>query len=72
MVKVVKVDPEWFPIEKPDLKVGETIDITNPQTLLDQGKVKLAKEEEEYKCDVCGFVAKSKIGLIGHAKKHNV
>lgn len=28
-------------------------------------------KEAPLKCSVCGFEAKSKIGLIGHMKKHN-
>lgn len=37
---VKKVDSEWTPKEKPDIKVGETIEITDPKALILSGKVK--------------------------------
>ena len=36
---VKKKNPEWFPSEKKDLKVGETIEITDPRTLILSGDV---------------------------------
>jgi hypothetical protein len=37
---VEKVDPTWFPAERPRLQVGEVIDITVPDQLIKEGKVK--------------------------------
>lgn len=36
---VKKKNPEWYPKEKTDLKVGETIEITDPQALILAGDV---------------------------------
>lgn len=36
---VKKVNPEWKPSENPDLKVGETIDMTDPKQLILNGDV---------------------------------
>lgn len=45
---VKKVSSEWKPSEKPDLKVGETIEITDPKDLILQGKaVAVTKEGAE-------------------------
>lgn len=30
----------------------------------------LDAEKEGFKCEVCGFVAKSRLGLISHSRKH--
>ena len=32
-----KISPEWFPAENPELAVGETIEITDPEWLLKSG-----------------------------------
>ena len=44
-MKVKKIDPSWMPNEKPELKVGETIEITNPRRLILDGKVVAINEE---------------------------
>lgn len=44
MALVRKINPEWFPREKPDLGLGETIDITDPDRLILEGHVELATE----------------------------
>lgn len=36
---VKKKNPEWFPSEAPRLKVGETIEITDPKQLIVNGDV---------------------------------
>lgn len=36
---VKKINPEWTPSENKDLKVGETIDVSNPETLIKSGTV---------------------------------
>lgn len=36
---VKKINPEWAPSENRGLKVGETIEITNPQALILSGQV---------------------------------
>ena len=46
MALVRKLDPDWSPLEKRDLAVGETIEIQHPETLIAQGKVELADEEK--------------------------
>jgi len=38
---VVKKDPSWFPAENPNLKVGETIEVTDPEYLIKKGIVTL-------------------------------
>jgi len=35
---IKKIDPEWYPSEKKDLKVGETIDFDNPKDLIINGQ----------------------------------
>ena len=42
---VKKVDSEWRPDKQPDIKVGETIDITNPKMLILEGKVVAVTKE---------------------------
>ena len=44
-MKVKKIDPSWAPEEKPELKVGETIEITNPKRLILDGKAVAIDEE---------------------------
>lgn len=36
---VKKLNPDWKPSENPDLAVGETIDITDPKSLIIEGSV---------------------------------
>ncbi len=36
---VKKVNPEWFPSENKELKVGESVDITDPKQLIVNGDV---------------------------------
>lgn len=36
---VKKIDSSWVPSENPELKVGETIDMTNPEELIRAGSV---------------------------------
>lgn len=47
MPKVVKVDPEWSPSKKPDLKVGESIEIGYANRLIVEGKVEIYKEPKK-------------------------
>jgi hypothetical protein len=35
---IKKIDPNWIPSEKKDLKVGETIDFDNPRDLIINGQ----------------------------------
>jgi hypothetical protein len=42
---VKKIDKDWRPDKQPDIKVGETIDITDPKTLILEGKVVAVTEE---------------------------
>lgn len=37
---VVKVKPDWFPVENPNLKVGDAIEMTDPSMLIKMGVVK--------------------------------
>lgn len=48
-MKVVKLKPEWKPVEYPGIEVGDAVDITNPQTLIDQGMVEEFKVVEKKK-----------------------
>lgn len=41
MSVVKKVDPEWFPSEAPELKVGEEVEVGDAEQLLNEGKVEL-------------------------------
>lgn len=36
---VKKVNPDWYPSEKPNLLVGETVEISDPKTLILNGTV---------------------------------
>ena len=47
MVLVKKIDPSWMPSENKDLKVGETINIDNPEKLIEEGKVKITSAEKK-------------------------
>lgn len=38
-MKVKKINPEWFPLENRELKVGETVEITDPKVLILTGQV---------------------------------
>lgn len=38
-MKVKKVNPEWQPSENPGLKVGDTLEITDPKSLILNGDV---------------------------------
>jgi hypothetical protein len=35
---IKKIDPNWYPSEKKDLKVGETIEFDNPRELIINGQ----------------------------------
>jgi len=44
---VKKVNPDWMPSENPGIKVGETIEITNPRQLVLDGTVVAVGEHGE-------------------------
>ena len=47
---VKKIDPEWFPMEAPELGVGETVELhTDPARLIMEGKVEIVKEAPQKK-----------------------
>lgn len=60
---VKKINPEWFPSESPFLQVGETIEITDPKSLILAGKVKAvgAMGEELSAFDLYGQVIESEM-----------
>lgn len=86
MALVKKVDPEWFPSEAPELKVGEEVEIGDAEQLLNEGKVELADgpkdsvasdtsvgeatELKDNQCAQCKFIAKSSGGLLAHKRSH--
>lgn len=51
-MKVKKLKEEWQPAENPGLQVGETIEVTNPQTLIEGG---LAIGVDEFGNEVTAF-----------------
>jgi hypothetical protein len=81
MTLVKKVDPYWFPNNDRTVKVGDIIDVTYPDELIEEGKVALTTDlspVEEYrsidtknKCTTCGFVSASSFGLQAHQRKHD-
>ena len=60
---VKKIDSEWFPSENKFLAVGETIEITDPKSLILAGKVKAigAMGEELSAFDLYGQVIESEM-----------
>lgn len=65
---------DYHPAEK--WQVGDIVDISNPERLIEEGKVKLAdiipeEVSTDLKCETCGFEAKSLSGLISHKKTHD-
>ena len=52
-----------FKVIKHNAKEGMVIKVKD---ILGLGK----KKEEEFICKECGFVAKNKLGLIAHSRKH--
>jgi hypothetical protein len=42
---VRKINPEWKPIENPNLKVGETIEKTNPRQLILEGNAEAVDKD---------------------------
>lgn len=62
------LEPVLNPVPEP------TIEPVIEEPILEQSKpteIPQTKPKEEHKCDVCGFVAKNKIGLISHKRfKH--
>ena len=38
-MQVKKINPDWFPSENRELKVGEIVEITNPEELIRKGMV---------------------------------
>ena len=79
MALVKKVDANWYPNNDLNFKVDDVIDITYPDQLVEEGKVKLVDEPKEVApepdksvltCSECNFVAKSEFGLKSHSRKH--
>lgn len=81
MPLVKKIHPDWFPKEKPDMKVGDTLEVSNVQALIDQGLAELTTEEKKeepkeevkpmgFKCEQCDFTTERKAALMSHARKH--
>lgn len=57
---VKKINPEWQPSEKPGIKVGETIEMTNPRQLILTGMVRAVNEDgtEISTFDLYGVITK--------------
>lgn len=57
---VKKINSEWFPSENKGLKVGETVDITNPKELILHGDVVAVDESgvEISSYDLYGIISK--------------
>lgn len=70
---VKKINPEWKPSEKPDLKVGETIEISDPKTLILSGVVKAVDAEgmEVSSYDLYGVITKDEREEFEEWKKIN-
>lgn len=46
---VKKIDPDWFPAERPFMEVGDVIEMDNVETLLRLGQVEIADRKPEAK-----------------------
>lgn len=58
--------PDWSAIPQdkwPDWKKQEAIELSK-QTIA-------TLETKKFKCEVCGKICKSRIGLVSHSKSHN-
>jgi predicted transcriptional regulator len=68
---VKKINSEWFPSEKPDLKVGETIEITDAKALIVSGDVVgIGKHGEELSAyDLYGIMVKNEVEEFEEYKK---
>lgn len=60
---VKKIDPEWAPSENKNLKVGETIEITDAKSLILAGKVKAigSRGEEVSAFDLYGEIIENEM-----------
>lgn len=68
---VKKVNPEWKPSENPGIQVGETIEITNPKTLIISGDVVAIDSDgiEISAYDLYGVVVKTEMDEFIEYKK---
>ena len=78
MALVKKVNPEWSPSENPDLKVGETLDVTDYRTLVITGSAVLVDEDgnekplpgQVFSCPVCFYKTDTIDGFTSHVDSH--
>ena len=61
MTLLKKLDPDWSPSEKPDLKVGETIEMTEVESLVRSGAAVIVDKDgieqplpgQKFACPIC-------------------
>lgn len=75
MALVKKIHSEWKPSENPDMKIGDTIDMTNADALVDQGMAVYVdaqgnelqkKSAKGLECPTCTFVTDDQYDLASH------
>lgn len=78
MTLLKKVNPEWSPKENENLKVGETIDMTDYRTLVENGTAVLVDESGNeiplpgtlLKCPVCFQKFNDIASIASHMAEH--
>lgn len=75
MALVKKINSEWRPSESPDMKIGDVIDMTSADALVDQGMAVYVDEQGNelqkksatgLKCPTCTFVTDDQYDLASH------
>ena len=73
-----KVNDAWEPSEKPNLKIGDTIEVTNYETLVKTGMAVLVDENgnelelpgQKFTCPICFVVVSGVMSLSEHLATH--
>lgn len=78
MPLVKKLDPNWKPSENPNLQVGETIEMTDPKVLVQNGQAvlidkygnEIRRESGILMCPICSYKTDDAFGLASHILTH--
>lgn len=78
MALLKKTNELWEPSEKPDLKIGESIEVTNFENLVKTGMAVLVDENgneielpgQEFKCPICFINTKGVAEFTSHVSTH--
>ncbi len=73
-----KINDTWNPSEKPDLKVGETLEVTNYEVLVRSGMAVLVDENgnelelpgQKFTCPICFSSLEGVMALTEHLSTH--